>query len=65
MEFPIDESFAGWVWKHHKPYIITNVEEETQFPRDAGHLWREHLVKSYCLLPLMSAHRRLGHSGFR
>jgi formate hydrogenlyase transcriptional activator len=63
VEFPIDESFAGWVWKHHKPYIITNVEEETQFPRTLAIL-REHLVKSYCLLPLMSAHRCLGILGF-
>lgn len=63
MEFPIDESFAGWVWKHHKPYIITNVEEETQFPRTLAIL-RENMVKSYCLLPLMSAHRCLGILGF-
>jgi formate hydrogenlyase transcriptional activator len=63
VEFPIDESFAGWVWKHHKPYIITNVEEETQFPRTLAIL-REHLVKSYCLLPLMSAHRCLGVLSF-
>ena len=63
VEFPIDESFAGWVWKHHKPYIITNVEEETQFPRTLAIL-RENMVKSYCLLPLMSAHRCLGILGF-
>jgi formate hydrogenlyase transcriptional activator len=62
-EFPIDESFAGWVWKNQKPYIITNVEEETQFPRSLDIL-REHMVRSYCLLPLMSAHRCLGILGF-
>ena len=63
VEFPIDESFAGWVWKHHKPYIITNVDEETQFPKSLAIL-REHMVKSYYLLPLMSAHRCLGILGF-
>jgi formate hydrogenlyase transcriptional activator len=63
VEFPIDESFAGWVWQHHKPYIIANVEEETQFPKSLAIL-REHQVKSYCLLPLMSAHRCLGILGF-
>ena len=63
VEFPIDESFAGWVWQHHKPYIITNVDEETQFPKSLAIL-REHQVKSYCLLPLMSAHHCLGILGF-
>jgi formate hydrogenlyase transcriptional activator len=63
VEFPIDESFAGWVWKHHKPYIIANIDEETQFPKSLAIL-REHQVKSYYLLPLMSAHRCLGILGF-
>jgi len=62
-EFPIDESFAGWVWQHHEPYIITSIDEETQFPKSLAIL-REHQVKSYCLLPLMSAHRCLGILGF-
>lgn len=63
VEFPVDESFAGWVWKHHKPYIISNIDEETQFPKSLAIL-REHMVKSYYLLPLMSAHRCLGILGF-
>ena len=63
VEFPIDESFAGWVWRNHKPYIITNVEEETQYPQSLAIL-RAHQVKSYCMLPLMSAHRCLGSLGF-
>ena len=62
-EFPINESFAGWVWQNHKPYIINNVDEETQFPRSLAIL-REHQVKSYCLLTLMSAHRCIGILGF-
>src|SRR5262245_2202038 len=62
-EFPIDESFSGWVWKNQRPYIITNVEEETKYPHSLAIL-RDHLVKSYYLLPLMSAHRCLGSLGF-
>src|SRR5262245_16623764 len=63
VEFPVDESFAGLVWKHHQPYIITNVDEETQFPKTLDIL-REHLVKSYYLLPMMIADRCLGSLGF-
>lgn len=62
-EFPVDESFAGWVWQHHEPYIISKVDEETRFPKSLAVL-REHMVKSYYLLPLMSAHHCLGALGF-
>src|SRR5271167_527209 len=31
MEFPTDDSIAGWVWNHQRPLVI-NTEAETRFP---------------------------------
>jgi formate hydrogenlyase transcriptional activator len=62
-EFSIDESYAGWVWKHQKPCLITNVDEETRFPKSIEIL-RQHMVKSYYVLPVSTAQRHLGVLGF-
>jgi formate hydrogenlyase transcriptional activator len=61
-EFSIDESFAGWVWKHQKPYIISNIDEETLYPRSIDIL-RQHMVRSYYVLPVSTAQRCLGVMG--
>jgi formate hydrogenlyase transcriptional activator len=62
-EFSVDESYAGWVWQHQKPCLITNVDEETRFPKSVEVL-RQHMVKSYYVLPVSTAQRHLGVLGF-
>lgn len=58
-ELPIQDSIAGWVWQHQQPVILTDVQHETRFPkvipliRDAG-------IRSFCMVPLNTARRRLG-----
>jgi len=37
MDFPADDSIAGWVWNHQQPLMI-NTEAETRFPEFARFL---------------------------
>ena len=62
-ESPLDETPAGWVWQNQQPYVIQDVELESRYPRILQVL-KTHGVRSACLLPLTSAHRRLGALGF-
>ena len=57
--FAVDDIPAGWVWQHQQPLIVRDIEEDTRFPQVMRHL-REHGVRSFCCLPLTTAHRRLG-----
>src|SRR5258708_6019849 len=34
VDFPVEDSIAGWVWEHQKPLAI-NTETETRFPEVA------------------------------
>jgi formate hydrogenlyase transcriptional activator len=59
LNIPIEDDPAGWVWQHQNPLVISDLNEETRWPR-----FRE-AVKSYrarsaCGLPLTTARRRLG-----
>jgi formate hydrogenlyase transcriptional activator len=62
-EFSVEESYAGWVWQHQQPCLINNLDEETRFPKSLEIL-RQHLVKSYYVLPVSTSQRRLGVLGF-
>jgi len=63
LEFPVDESPGGLVWKTQQPVLVEDVSRETRFPklismaRDAG-------VQTFCSVPLTTAIRRLGAMGF-
>ena len=59
IELPIDDSSGGWVWKNQKPLVCTNVEQDTRFPR-AMELIRDEGIRSFCMVPLTTARRRLG-----
>ncbi len=63
MEFPVAETPAGWVWETQQPFIVADIDQEKRFPA-LMQLLREEQVKSFCLLPLTTAHRRLGALGF-
>jgi formate hydrogenlyase transcriptional activator len=62
-EFSVEESYAGWVWQHQQPCLIANVDEERRFPKSIEIL-RQHLVKSYYVLPVSTAQRHLGVLSF-
>ena len=57
-EVPIEGTVAGWVWQHQKPLIIHDLQEETRFP--VTQTLRDQAVRSLCVLPLTTAHQRLG-----
>jgi formate hydrogenlyase transcriptional activator len=59
LEWPVDESSSGWVWKSQQPLIIEDLAVESRFPKSTP-LLRENGVRSYCGVPLTTAQRRLG-----
>jgi len=61
MDFPVEDSIAGWVWQHQQPLTI-NTDAETRFPEFAKALL-ETGIKSFCGLPLMIGNRRIGVLG--
>jgi len=62
-DLPVDESPGGWAWKTQQPLVISQVEKETRFPR-VTQVMLEQGVKSFCVVPLTTAQRRLGALGF-
>jgi formate hydrogenlyase transcriptional activator len=62
-DLPVDESPGGWVWQHQQPLLVSDVEKEARFPR-VTEAMRQQGVKSYCVVPLTTAQRRLGALGF-
>src|SRR6266436_7721552 len=61
VDFPVEDSIAGWVWKHQRPLTI-NAEAETRFP-DFARALLEAGIRSFCGLPLMIGDRRIGVLG--
>jgi formate hydrogenlyase transcriptional activator len=59
LEWPVDESPSGLVWKSQRPVIIEDVASETRFPKVIP-LLHENGVRSYCGVTLTTAQRRLG-----
>jgi formate hydrogenlyase transcriptional activator len=58
-EFAVEDIPSGWVWAHQQPLVVRDLEQETRFPQVMQPL-REYGVRSFCSLPLTTAHRRLG-----
>jgi formate hydrogenlyase transcriptional activator len=63
MEFGVDESPGGLVWKTQQPLTVVDVVQDTRFPRLHAMLV-DNGVQSYCAVPLTTALRRLGAMGF-
>ena len=61
MDFPVEDSIAGWVWQHQQPLSI-NTDAETRFPKFARALL-ETGIKSFCGVPLLIGDRRIGVLG--
>ena len=62
-ERDVEDSPSGWVWQTQQPLIVADTMKETRFPR-AVELLRRQGVRSFCILPLTTAHSRLGGIGF-
>jgi len=58
MCFHLEDSIAGWVWRHQQPLTI-NTDAETRFP-DLAKALSETGIKSFCGVPLMIGNRRIG-----
>ena len=63
LERPIEESPGGWVWERQEPLLIPDLEREERFSKALEFL-KGYAIKSLCLMPLTTAHRRLGAVGF-
>src|SRR2546422_8536834 len=58
-KFAPEETFSWWVYQHQEPLMIPSLDAETRFPAVAEML-RNRGVRSVCVLPLTTVHRRLG-----
>ncbi len=63
VERTIDDSLSGLVWQTQQLLIVPNIEEESRFA-DAITFLKNHNIQSFCLLPVTTAHARLGAIGF-
>jgi formate hydrogenlyase transcriptional activator len=63
VERTIEDAPAGWVWERQEALVVPDVELENRFQQALESL-RELGVKSFCILPLTTAHRRVGAVGF-
>jgi formate hydrogenlyase transcriptional activator len=61
MDFPVEDSVAGWVWAKQQPLMI-NTNAEMRFPEFARCLL-EAGIESFCGVPLTIANRRIGVLG--
>ena len=62
-ELPIEEATQEIVWEQQTALVVTDLELETRFPRNAE-LLRKEGISSFCLLPLTTAQRRVGALAF-
>lgn len=62
-ELPVDDSPGGWVWQRQEPLVVSHVEKESRFTCVTEMMLKQG-IKSYCVVPLSSAQRRLGALGF-
>lgn len=62
-DFPPEETITRWIYHNQKPVVIRSREKETRFAR-MMELYKEYGVQAACVLPLTTAHRRLGSLGF-
>jgi formate hydrogenlyase transcriptional activator len=63
VERSIQDAPAGWVWERQEALVVPDLEQEKRFEKALDSM-REIRIRSFCVLPLTSAHRRLGAVGF-
>ena len=62
-ETAVEEDPAGWVWQSQQPLLVPDIADERRWPT-ITRLMGEDGVRSFCLVPLTTAVRRLGAVGF-
>jgi formate hydrogenlyase transcriptional activator len=62
-ESPIDGHPSGEVWRTQETFIVSDTAEEERYPEFMQRL-RDEGVRSFALVPLTTAQRRLGAMGF-
>ena len=62
-DFPPEETITWRVYHQQQPIVVASRDEETRFPR-LMEIYKKYGVESACVLPLNTAHRRLGSLGF-
>ncbi len=63
IEFPAEETPAGFVLESQQPLLVADLEQESRFPRITAML-RADGIRSFCALPLTTPLRRLGALAF-
>ena len=53
------ETMTCWVFQNQRPLVIPFVDRETRFP-DTMESLKKYQMQSVCMLPLTTAHRRIG-----
>jgi formate hydrogenlyase transcriptional activator len=62
-EASVDGHPSGWVWQSQETFVVTDTAEEDRYPEFMQRL-RDEGVRSFALLPLTTAQRRVGAMGF-
>jgi formate hydrogenlyase transcriptional activator len=62
-EEPVEETPAGLVWLTQQPVLVPDLAEEPRWPTVTGRM-EEDGIRSFCVVPLTTALRRLGAMGF-
>jgi len=63
LERPMEESPGALVWSTQAPLVVPDLAEDLRYPA-AFRLLLDNAVRSCCMQPLTTAHRRLGAVGF-
>jgi formate hydrogenlyase transcriptional activator len=63
IEFPVGGSPSGEAWTRQQPRSFASLREMEQYHPSAYALLHDHAVESFCVLPLTTAHRRIGAMG--
>jgi formate hydrogenlyase transcriptional activator len=58
-EIPMADNVRQLVWENQQPLVISHLEHDERFPI-VSDLMRQDGVRSLCVLPLTTAHRRVG-----
>jgi PAS domain S-box-containing protein len=61
--FPAEHTQTWWVHRHQEPIVVSSRDQETRFPH-MMEIYKRYGIQSSCVLPLKTAHRRLGSLGF-
>jgi len=64
LERTMEESPSAVAWSTQEPLVVSDVEEDTRYQKAFQFAAGQPASVSCCILPLTSAHRRLGAVGF-